>query len=94
MGKKKKAAYVVFKGRKPGIYHTWDGPDGCEAQTKGFKGVSYQGYSSRGDADAAWESHLQSQESEPRTQDIFRILEGASQVPQGLGLKSKTLSDR
>jgi viroplasmin and RNaseH domain-containing protein len=91
MGKKKKTAYVVFRGRKPGVYLIWDGPDGCEAQTKGFKGVSYQGYSNLWDANRAWENHLQSQELESRTQEIAQNLDIASQVPQGL--EGKTLSD-
>jgi hypothetical protein len=38
--KAKKEAYVVFHGRKPGLYYTWEG---CQKQVHGFSGQSIMG---------------------------------------------------
>ena len=40
--------YAVKAGRRTGIYPTW--PE-CEAQTKGYPGAVYKGFSNRGDAE-------------------------------------------
>lgn len=48
-----KKAYVVFKGRKPGIYDTWAE---CKAQVDGFSGPVFRGYASREEAEAAFAS--------------------------------------
>lgn len=37
----KKRYYVVLKGRRCGIFQTWED---CEAQVKGFKGSKYKGF--------------------------------------------------
>lgn len=37
----KKKAYVVFEGRKPGIYDSWKE---CEEQVSGFSGSKYKGF--------------------------------------------------
>lgn len=47
-----KKAYVVFKGRKPGIYKTWAE---CKAQVDGFSGPVFRGYESMEEAVAAYE---------------------------------------
>jgi hypothetical protein len=49
MGRKK--AYVVFHGRKPGLYYTWGE---CQEQVNGFSGAKVQGYTSRQQAEDAW----------------------------------------
>jgi ribonuclease HI len=41
---RKQKFYVVWKGRKPGIYTSWED---CEAQVKGFEGAQYKGFESR-----------------------------------------------
>ncbi|SKB74346.1 ribonuclease HI [Lachnospiraceae bacterium] len=46
-----KKAYVVFKGRKPGIYKTWAE---CKAQVDGFSGPVFRGYSSMAEAEEAF----------------------------------------
>ncbi|SEJ15258.1 RNase H [Lachnospiraceae bacterium A10] len=46
-----KKAYVVFKGRKPGIYKTWAE---CKAQVDGFSGPVFRGYESMEEAEAAY----------------------------------------
>jgi ribonuclease HI len=38
MAKKKPKTYVVFYGRRPGVYYNWAE---CKAQTNGFSGQEY-----------------------------------------------------
>ena len=58
---KKKAYYVVWRGRKPGVYETWEE---CEQQVKGFEGARYKGFASRAEAEGAMEpSVVSSQKS-------------------------------
>jgi ribonuclease HI len=45
------AWYVVFRGRKPGVYADWPT---CNAQVSGFSGCNYQKYSSQHEARAAF----------------------------------------
>ncbi|MGB8646898.1 MAG: ribonuclease H family protein [Anaerolineae bacterium] len=42
--------YVVWKGRKPGIYTTWEE---CNTQVKGFPGAQFKGFDSRREAERA-----------------------------------------
>jgi hypothetical protein len=52
MGKKQpKAAYVVRKGRQPGIYLSWEE---CEAQVLKYPGARFQGYLTEKEAQAEW----------------------------------------
>jgi hypothetical protein len=44
-------AYVVFIGRKPGVYDTWEE---AEAQVKNFTRARHRGYASRAEAEAAF----------------------------------------
>lgn len=54
MGKKpRKAAYVVVKGRVPGVYTEWEK---CQAQVNGFRGNEYKSYDTLRDAEKAWAS--------------------------------------
>ena len=47
----KKKWYVVWKGKKPGIYSTWAE---CEKQVKGFKGAKFKSFPSYEEAEAAF----------------------------------------
>ncbi len=47
----KQKYYVVWKGRKPGIYTSWTE---CEAQVKGFAGAEYKSFPNREMAEAAF----------------------------------------
>lgn len=49
----KKVAYVVFVGRIPGIYESWDE---CRAQTDRYEGARFKGYTIYEDAITAWEA--------------------------------------
>ncbi len=48
----KKKFYVVWKGRKTGIFTTWEA---CAAQVNGFFGAEYKAFDSRDEAEAAWQ---------------------------------------
>ncbi|KIR02147.1 Ribonuclease HI-related protein [Lachnospiraceae bacterium TWA4] len=41
--------YAVKKGKKPGIYHSWDD---CKAQVHGFPGAIYKSFKTKEEADA------------------------------------------
>lgn len=47
----KKKFYVVWKGKHPGIFETWDD---CKAQIAGFKGAQYKSFSSFAEAKKAY----------------------------------------
>ncbi|TCO07929.1 ribonuclease H1 domain-containing protein [Natronoflexus pectinivorans] len=49
--------YVVWKGRKPGIYRSWDE---CRQQTDGFEGARYKSYKTEEEAKVAYKqpSHI------------------------------------
>ena len=48
---KKQKFYVVWKGKRPGIYESWND---CQAQIKGVKGVQYKSFSSFQEAKKAF----------------------------------------
>lgn len=48
---KKSKFYVVWKGKRPGIYESWDD---CQAQIKGIKGVQYKSFSTFVEAKKAY----------------------------------------
>ncbi|WP_420401269.1 viroplasmin family protein [Flagellimonas sp.] len=47
----KKKFYVVWKGKRPGIFESWDD---CKAQITGFKGAQYKSFSSFEEAKKAY----------------------------------------
>lgn len=51
MAGKKQKYYVVWYGREPGIYTSWEE---CVKQTSGFKGAKYKAYPSREEAEQAF----------------------------------------
>lgn len=53
MSKNNKKFYVVWAGKKPGIYTTWET---CKAQTEGFPGARYKSYPTMAEAEAAFRS--------------------------------------
>lgn len=56
MGKPRAKYYVVWKGRKPGIYDNWTD---CEIQVKGFQGAQFKSFSSMATAQAAWKARYE-----------------------------------
>lgn len=57
----KKKWYVVWKGKKPGIYSTWAE---CEKQVKGFKGAKFKSFPSYEEAEAAFNNSAAKSETE------------------------------
>lgn len=51
--------YVVWKGRKPGIYTTWDD---CKKQTDGFNGASFKGFKTKEEAEVAYYGEIKVKE--------------------------------
>ena len=47
----KRKFYVVWEGRAPGIYDTWEE---CFDQVDGFPGAKYKSYSTQAEATAAF----------------------------------------
>lgn len=56
--------YVVWKGRKPGIYTTWAE---CEAQVKGFAGAEYKSFPVREMAENAFRNVYEDYKGKPGT---------------------------
>ncbi len=52
--------YVVWKGRKTGIFTTWAE---CEAQVKGFTGARFKSFPSKAEAEAAFKGEKQVKKS-------------------------------
>lgn len=50
MGENRKRFYAVAAGRRPGIYPQWFGPEGAEAQVRGFPGARYKGFATWAEA--------------------------------------------
>ena len=51
---KKKKFYVVWKGKRPGIYESWDD---CKSQIEGYKGAQYKSFSEFAEAKKAFNSN-------------------------------------
>ncbi|NUM47312.1 MAG: viroplasmin family protein [Anaerolineales bacterium] len=47
----KQKTYVVWKGRQPGIYSSWDA---CKAQVDGYTGAVYKSFATRIEAETAY----------------------------------------
>jgi ribonuclease HI len=60
----KQKYYVVWKGRKPGIYISWAE---CEAQVKGFAGAEYKSFENRTAAEAAFRGDYDKYKGKPGT---------------------------
>ncbi|HMO32034.1 MAG TPA: ribonuclease H family protein [Lacibacter sp.] len=58
---KKSKYYVVWKGREPGVYTSWDD---CRQQVEGFAGAMYKAFETRAAADAALQ--------EPPARHVFK----------------------
>ncbi len=52
MSKKKAKFYVVWKGNQEGVFESWEE---CQAQIDGFSGAQYKSYTSREEAELAFQ---------------------------------------
>ncbi|KAF8067518.1 hypothetical protein FPV67DRAFT_1669396 [Lyophyllum atratum] len=76
----KYAAYLVTKGRVPGIYLTWDA---ALDQISGFSHNSYKGYRTIEEAQAAWHQALANSTTGPPGSSQQRLV--ASSLPRASG---------
>ncbi|HUE97886.1 MAG TPA: ribonuclease H family protein [Anaerolineales bacterium] len=65
----KQKYYVVWKGRKPGIFTSWAE---CEKQVKGFAGAQYKSFESLKEAEAAYRSEYNAFKGKPSSQGKWR----------------------
>ena len=56
--------YVVWKGRQTGIFDSWEA---CARQVSGFAGAEYKAYTSRAQAEAAWQGSYAERDAVPTT---------------------------
>jgi len=65
----KQKYYVVWKGRKPGIFTSWAE---CEKQVKGFAAAQYKAFDSLKEAEAAYQSKYEAFKGKPASQGKWR----------------------
>ena len=65
----KQKYYVVWKGRKSGIFTSWAE---CEKQVKGFPAAQYKSFDSLREAETAYQSQYQAFEGKPASQGKWR----------------------
>jgi len=65
----KQKYYVVWKGRKPGIFTSWAE---CEQQVKGFAAAQYKSFGSLKEAEAAYRSEYEMFKGKPASQGKWR----------------------
>jgi len=78
---KKNKFYVVWRGKQPGVYDTWEA---CSAQVNGYAGAEYKGFESRAAAEEAYrgryQDHVRQARGKPAAAPARR--NGASQAIQ------------
>jgi len=65
----KQKYYVVWKGRKSGIFTSWAE---CEKQVKGFTAAQYKSFNSLKEAEAAYQSKYEAFKGKPASQGKWR----------------------
>ncbi len=68
--------YVVWKGRTPGIYSTWDD---CSAQVTGYPGAQYKAFDSREAAESAYRGQYADYKGKAAPRTIRKFTPGAGQ---------------
>ena len=95
MAKKKRKYYAVVRGKTPGIYTEWTGPDGAKQQVDGFPAALYKGFYDIEDA-VAWfrelglkvpqdYRHIKSEHDEPPEDVVLIYTDGCSLTNPGPG---------
>lgn len=80
--KRKNEAYVVWAGRKPGVYATWDE---CRAQVDGYPNAKFRGFRNRADALAFQKTHTAVAKPHMKNQ-IVRTISFIFTMCLGIGL--------
>ncbi len=70
--------YVVWKGRKTGIFTTWTE---CEKQVKGFVGAQYKAFGSSREAEAAFLAKYDDYKGKPASHGKWKLAESQPILP-------------
>jgi viroplasmin and RNaseH domain-containing protein len=70
-----KRAYVVFRGRKTGVYTDWPS---CSAQVNGYSNAVFIGYESIADAEEAWSCYIKDTRVTSRCDEDFAARQWSS----------------
>jgi len=65
----KQKYYVVWQGRKPGIFTSWAE---CEKQVKGFAAAQFKAFDSLKEAESAYQSNYEEYKGKPASQGKWR----------------------
>ena len=65
----KQKYYVVWQGRKPGIFTSWAE---CEKQVKGFAAAQFKAFDSLKEAESAYQSNYEAYKGKPASQGKWR----------------------
>lgn len=74
----KQKYYVVWKGRKTGIFTTWAE---CEKQVKGFVGAQYKAFGSSHEAEAAFLARYDDYKGKPASHGKWKLAEVQPTLP-------------
>lgn len=74
----KRKFYVVWAGRRPGVYASWAE---CEAQVKGFPGAEYKAFESQAAALAAFQGDYREYKGKPATHQAWLFAPVKPQLP-------------
>lgn len=74
----KQKYYVVWKGRKTGIFTTWAE---CERQVKGFVGAQYKAFDSEVEADAAYLAKYEDYKGKPSSMGKWKLADEKPALP-------------
>src|SRR5688572_5279178 len=74
----KQKYYVVWKGRKTGVFTTWAE---CEKQVKGFVGAQYKAFEKEAEADAAYLAHYDDYKGKPSSVGRWKDTEVKPKLP-------------
>lgn len=74
----KQKYYVVWNGRKPGIFTSWAD---CEKQVKGFAAAQYKSFESLKEAEAAYRSNYEAFKGKPSSQGKWRTASTRPTLP-------------
>jgi len=76
--KKQQKYYVVRKGRKPGIYATWEE---CKTQVDQYPWAQYKSFQTQRDAQQAFEKSWQTKHVEKALDTVLKYLVQSPAIP-------------
>ena len=72
--------YAVKKGKKPGVYRTWDE---CKAQTDGFSGAIFKSFKTQEEAEA-FIGNKKEDTIEDKKPQVYAVVDGSFNVKTGV----------